>query len=87
MQTTTLPNGLVKLSADDGSLIVYQGDPATAAPTVYLGKGDSPANYSEMPAAEVAEWRSEQEAMQARAEAGADSDPAGLTDNTDNAEG
>lgn len=62
MQTIPLPSGLVKLIADDGHLIAYHGDPATASPTVYLGTGDSPVNYSQLTAAEVAAWQAERAA-------------------------
>lgn len=68
MQTIPLPNGLVKLIADDSHLIAYHGDPATASPTVYLGKGDSPANYTQLTAAEVAAWQARQAAAQEAAQ-------------------
>lgn len=62
MHTIPLPNGLVKLIAADGHLIAYHADPATASPTVYLGKGDSPDNYTELTAAEVNAWQAAQDA-------------------------
>ena len=78
MQRITLPNGLVKLTAADGHMIAYNADPATASPTVYLGKGDTPANYTELTADEVAAWQTAQEAeaqaAQADPEAAGDGD-------------
>lgn len=67
MQQTTTANGMRKLTAADGYRIVYLGDLSTATTTAYLGKGDSPGNYSEVTDAAVSDWQ-EQQRLAAEAE-------------------
>lgn len=67
MQQTITPNGMCKLTADPGHKIVYLGDLSTATSTAYLGKGDSPGNYSEVTDAAVSDWQ-EQQRLAAEAE-------------------
>ncbi len=67
MQQTITPNSMCKLTADSGHKIVYDGDLSTATSTAYLGKGDSPDNYSEVTDAAVADWL-EQQRLAAEAE-------------------
>lgn len=65
MTQDTLPNGMRRLTASDGMMIIYRDDLSTATRTVYLGSGDSPSNYSEVTETAVEEWRMQHEAEMA----------------------
>lgn len=66
MISINLPNGLTKLIAEDGYLIVYMGDYSTATTVVYLGVKDSAENYSEVTVEAIEEWQAEQEEKRKR---------------------